>query len=391
MKNIKLVIFDETLRDGEQQVGLFLEDEIKYNLAKLILQTGVNYIALMPIVHEKEKNLIKTLIQEGLNKQIIASTMSHEKFIDHSQKCGVKTIILFHAISDRLLLLRDKEIKSDLSYQKKTIDDQIPQYLIIKIRQRMLTKMIKLFQYAKAQNLKICFAAEDASRADYNFLIECVKSFTPYIEHFILCDTLGILTPEKSYLFVKNILESANNSSLILHFHNDLGLALENTIQGILAGAKGISGTFGGIGERAGNVAIEQVLNGLRLRFGWEVEGINYPALSTTTNYLEKLGIKPNPPYSSGVLHYETGIHVNSLLQDKLSYYPFLYGQPEIWFGKFSGVSNLKYLFEHCLNQTLSKEEYEKLREIIKDISIEQKDSFSTEQILQLLNIKNYF
>lgn len=100
--------------------------------------------------------------------------------------------------------------------------------------------------------------------------------FAPYIEHFLLCDTVGVLNPEKSYIWVNDLLESTQGVALGAHYHNDMGLALENTLQSLMAGAILVSGTFCGLGERAGNVAIEQVLNGLRIRFGIEVEGINY-------------------------------------------------------------------------------------------------------------------
>lgn len=386
MKTIKLSIFDETLRDGEQQVGIFFSSQVKYKLAQLILATGVDYLALMPKVHEVEEILSKNLIKKGFNNNIVASTMSNFNFIDHAQQCGVERIILFHAVSDRLLWLRDDEIKNNSDYKLKTIDDYNYPDLIRKVRQKMLDKIGLNLEYACSQGLKVSFAAEDASRTDFDFLVECINSFSPYIEHFILCDTLGVLTPEKTYIWLKDLIELTHHNNFILHFHNDLGLALENTIQGIVAGAKGISGTFGGIGERAGNVAIEQVLNGLRLRFGWEVEGIDYNALNAVTDYLSKLGIKANPPYSSEALCYEAGIHVNSLLKDPLSYYPFPYGKPEIWSGKFSGISNIRYLVEQYLNQSLSQTQYEQLRAMIKNISIEKECSFSTQEILKLLS-----
>ena len=385
MKIIDLTIFDETLRDGEQQVGIFLDSVVKRHLVRAIAKTGVHYLALMPAIHDSETLLVKSLVSGDFHPQITASTMMGPQFIDLSQECGVKTIILFHAVSDRLLWLRDSKIRQAPKYQHKTIDDQIPFYLITQIRQRMLDKVLINLQYAASQGLKICFAAEDASRADFDFLVECISKFSPYIDHFLLCDTVGILNPETTKFWIRNLLEFSGDTPLTVHFHNDRGLALENTIQAVLAGASGISGTFGGIGERAGNVALEQVLYALKLRYGWEVKGINYDALSNVTKYLEKLGIRANAPYSPEAQRYETGIHVHSILRDRFSYYVFPYGQPEIWFGKFSGASNFQYLFEHYLNQPLPKEKYQEFREKIKTISIRQKCSFSAEEVLQLL------
>jgi isopropylmalate/homocitrate/citramalate synthase len=164
-----------------------------------------------------------------------------------------------------------------------------------------------------------------------------------------------------------------------------MGLALENTIQAVVAGAAGISGTFGGIGERSGNVALEQVLNGLRLRFGWEVDGIDYDALTTISEYLAHHNIRAHPPYSQQAQRHEAGIHVHSLLRDRHSYAIFPHGQPEIWFGKCSGISNVQYLFEHHLRQPLTRDQYERLSLAIKALSIQENRSFSVAEVVQMI------
>ncbi|ELS03505.1 isopropylmalate/homocitrate/citramalate synthase [Xenococcus sp. PCC 7305] len=380
MKKIQLTIFDETLRDGEQQVGIFFDTEIKQTLAHLIAETGIPHLALMPAIHHTEAELVKSLITQGFAKKIVASTMMEKHYIDESQACGATTVILFNAVSDRLLWLRDPE------FREQTREKQTHPQAIAQVRQRMLDKVVAHLKYAKAQGLKICFAAEDASRADSDFLVECIIKFQPYIENFLLCDTVGILTPEHTKFWLRNILElTAHKIPLAVHFHNDHGLALENTIQAVLAGATGISGTFGGIGERAGNVAIEQVLNGLKLRYGWQVEGINYDALAEVVSYLNNQGFRANTPYCSEVLRCETGIHVDSLLRDRDTYYLFPHGEPEVWFGKFSGASNFQYLFENKLQRSLPKKKYQEFREIIKDLSIKHKRSFSGDEVLNLL------
>jgi isopropylmalate/homocitrate/citramalate synthase len=386
MKTITLTISDETLRDGEQQVGLCFAPETKQTLAHLIAQTGVQQIALMPAIHPTEVQLVKTLISEGLSDRIAASTMMARQFIDQSQACGVRQIILFHAVSDRLLFLRDPDISADLTYRGQTIDADIPPSIRQRIRTNMLHKVLEHLRYATKQGLSICFAAEDASRADFDFLVQCIQSFAPYLKQFFLCDTLGILTPEKTFVWIHDLLQSTQDTPLAVHFHNDMGLALENTIQAVLAGATGISGTFGGIGERSGNAALEQVLNGLRLRFGWEVAGIDYDALTQVTCYLEQRGIRANPPYSPAAQRHEAGIHVHSLLRDRQSYAIFPHSQPEIWFGKCSGASNFQYLFEFCLHQPLTRAQYEQLSVALKSIAIRENRSFSLEEVLQMLH-----
>ena len=387
METLDLIISDETLRDGEQQVGLFFED--KAAIAQLIAQTGVQQMALMPAIHATEADLVKRLIDAGLQQQVIASTMMKRSAIDHSKSCGAGQIILFHAVSDRLLFLRDAEIAADLALKGKTIDDDLPAWIVPHCRQRMLDNALTHVRYAAEQGLKICFAAEDASRADFQFLVDCINTLAPYLDQFLLCDTVGVLTPEKAFIWIRDLLEYTSSVPLSVHFHNDMGLALENTIQAVRAGALGVSGTMGGIGERAGNAPLEQVLQGLRSRFGYEVSGIDYDAIAQVVEYLQKRGHRPHAPYSLGAQRHESGIHVSALLRDHKSYTVFPHGQPDIWFGKGSGASNFQYLFEQYLGQPLERAEYERLREKVKAIALKEKRSYSVEEAIALIDRYN--
>ena len=384
MEKINLVVADETLRDGEQQVGLFFED--KAELAYLIAQTGVQQIALMPSIHSTEAELVKTLVGQGLQPQVVASTMMKQAAIDQAKACGVKQIILFHAVSDRLLFLRDPAIGKNPDFAQQTIESNIPFEVVQTSRQKMLDNTLKHIQYATEQGLEVCFAAEDASRADFHFLVEAINAFSPHIEQFLLCDTVGMLTPEKTYVWIQDLRACVTESvPLAVHFHNDMGLALENTIQAVRAGASGISGTMGGIGERAGNAPVEQVLHGLRVRFGWEINGIYYRSLDRVVDYLNHRGYRPHSPYSQMAQRHESGIHVSALLRDHKSYAIFPYGEADIWFGKCSGASNWQYLFEQHLGQTLTQCEYERLRHFIKKTAMAHKRSYSVQQVLELL------
>lgn len=385
MSNLSIKISDETLRDGEQQVGVFFSLATKHKLAHLIAQTGVNGFAIMPSVCDQESELAHTLIADGLTHLITASTMMGKEYIDQAKNYGVKRIILFHAVSDRLLFLRNPHVRLMSEYQGKTIDDNIPSHIINKIRQDALDVIVENLRYAtQVAGLRVEFAAEDASRADFDFLVQCIRSCSPYIEHFLLCDTVGVLNPEKSYIWIHDLLQCTTGVELGVHYHNDMGLALENTLQSVMAGANIVSGTFCGIGERAGNVALEQVLNGLRVRFGIEVEGINYDAIEVVTNYIEQMGIRPARPYSQTAQSHQSGIHVNSLFRDPLSYAIFPHKDVNIVFGKWSGVSNFQYLFEKQLQNPQTRQQYEKMRAVIKSLAIEQERYFTAKEVLKL-------
>ena len=385
MQTLPIKIYDDTVRDGEQQAGLFFSSDTKYKLAHLIAQTGVDAIILMPSVCDQEAKLAQTLVSEGLDRTLSSATLMGKRFIDQAKDCGLKRIVLFQGLSDRLLWLRDPQILQMREFQGKTIDDDIPHHIIEQIRQNALDSIVENLRYATQETgLMVEFAVEDASRTDFDFLVQCLRSFSPYIEYCILCDTVGVLSPEKSYIWINDLLQSTTGVALGVHYHNDLGLALENTLQSVMAGATLVSGTFCGLGERAGNVALEQVLNGLRVRFGIEVEGINYDAIAAVTDYIEQMGVRPWAPYSQLAQRHESGIHVNSLLADPKSYAVFPHNTIEILFGKGSGASNFRYLFEKQLDNPQPKEEYEKMRSVIKSLAIEQERYFTANEVVEL-------
>jgi isopropylmalate/homocitrate/citramalate synthase len=177
MQTLPIKISDETLRDGEQQVGIFFSYPTKDKLAHLIAQTGVDELCIMPYVYEQEAKLVKTLVSEGLDGVVTASTMMGKEYIDHAKNCGVKRIILFHAVSDRLLFLRDPQVRLMSEFQGKTIDDDIPSSIINRIRQNAINVIVENLHYAtKVAGLRVNFAAEDASRADFDFLVVCIRS-----------------------------------------------------------------------------------------------------------------------------------------------------------------------------------------------------------------------
>jgi len=386
LQPISLKVFDETLRDGEQQAGLFFPYETKVELAQLIASTGVDYIDIMPMIDDSEERLVRSLVQDGMGDLITPAVMTGKRFVDHAKACGVKRIILFHAVSDRLMFFRDAEARRSELFKNKPFDDAIPNGVIERIRHRVKEQILECLRYATSPEvgLEVDFAAEDASRADFQFLVECIREFRPYLSYFMLCDTVGMLNPERAYGWVQELREATDSAPLAVHFHNDLGMALENTIQGVLGGAEMISGTFGGIGERAGNAALDQVLHGVRVRFGVEVEGIDYDNVERVAAYLREIGAVAAAPYSPAASRHETGIHVNSLLRDWRSYSIFPFEDPEIWFGKCSGASNFQYLFEKQLDTKLSTAEYQRMRAKIKALSISEGRCFSCQQVKDL-------
>jgi len=180
METLPIKISDTTLRDGEQQAGLFFPHKMKQEFAHLISQTGVSEIEIMPCVCDDETKLVKTLVAEGLKHQIVAATPIKKDFIDIAKDCDLGQIVLFKGLSDRLLFLRDHEISQMKEFQGKTIDDDIPDHIINRIRQNAIDEIVNHLRYATQEaGLRVKFAIEDASRADFDFLVECLRTFSP--------------------------------------------------------------------------------------------------------------------------------------------------------------------------------------------------------------------
>lgn len=382
---LPLQLFDETLRDGEQQVGICFSYRAKVELAQRIARTGVPRIDLMPAIDESEARLLRSLVGSGLRDRLSAATPVGTAFVDQALACGVRRLVVFYAVSDRLLFLRDSEVREDPDWLGRTIDDGIPAALRTGIRDRMVARVLATLQHAKRRNpaVEIDFAAEDASRADPDFLAHCLSAFAPFLDHFLLCDTVGVLRPDAVAPWIED-LTRRSHARLGVHFHNDMGLALENTLRAVLAGATMVSGTFGGIGERAGNVALDQVLTGLQRRHGIEVEGIDYDAVPAITEYLRRQGMQPAAPYSQAAQRHMSGMHVQSLLLDRRSYSAFPDAEPEIWFGKMSGTANFQYLFEKDLGRPLPENEYRRLSAAVKRQARVEGRCFSRDEVLAM-------
>jgi len=361
----RLHIFDETLRDGEQQAGLFFAPELKRELAARIARCGVPQIDLMPAVDAEEEALAREIAQSALADRLTCATPLSTAHIDQALACGARRIILFYAVSDRLIALRDSDNPSASATYR---------------RDHVLDLVEAAVTYATARGLRVDFAAEDASRADGDFLITCIRRLAPRLERFYLCDTVGILEPGTVAPWVRGLLD-ATGAHLGVHFHNDQGFAVANTVEGVRAGAEAVSGTFAGIGERAGNAALDQVLNCLRLRHDIVVDGIDYDAIADVLELLSANGIRPAAPYSAAAQRHVSGMHVQALMHDPQSYSIFAQPEPEIWFGKLGGASNVQYLYERVLGRTLPKPEYARISQWIKRQARREQRCFSPAEV----------
>jgi len=363
----KILICDTTLRDGEQMPGVVFSKSQKIDLAKRISDFGVNIIELMPAISRSETEVAEYLVGIGMKDKVTASTLSRKEHIDLAKSIGLSNITLFTSTSDIHL---NKKLHTT--------------------RKENLEKAVKYVEYAQEQELKVDFAGEDSSRADLGYLIEFINSLDDKVDYFLPCDTMGILTPRQTYEFIRR-LKQETDCKIGLHIHNDFGQATANTLAGIEAGADLFSGTFTGIGERAGNASIEEVVMALRFQYGKQLS-LNYESLGEICDLVEQYSgveLQRHKPISGGnAFSHESGIHVDGVLKYPRNYENFdprLIGrQRRILFGKHSGNCGLRYLFGDRFNDG----QYAEMLQEIKSRAESERTAFSEQETREMFELK---
>jgi len=308
---MKVRIFDTTLRDGEQSPGVALSPENKLNIAKKLDELGVDAIETgFPVISEGEQNAIKMITQENLSAELCGLARTNQQDIDAVVDCGLKYVHTFIATSDIHL-----QHKLHLSQDE------------------ALAKAVESVSYAKSRGLQVEFSAEDATRTDREFLKKIFTAVTNVgADRIDIPDTVGYSTPQYIAEITKDAIE-ATKLPISVHCHNDFGLAVANAISGIQAGAQCAHVTINGIGERAGNASLEELVMALQcLRFdqSWETN-IRTELLYETSKYVSKLAGMPVQPNKAiigeNAFGHESGIHTHGVLSNPLTYEPI---SPEI-------------------------------------------------------------
>ena len=331
---MKVRIFDTTLRDGEQTPGVALAPEQKLNIAKKLDTLGVDVIeAGFPIISEGERKAIKMITSANLKAEICGFLRNNKKEIVAPADSGVKKTHTFIATSD-----------IHLEYKLHLTKDQA------------LEKAIESVEYGKSRGLQVEFSAEDATRTDRSFLKKVFGEVTKAgADRIDIPDTVGYSTPQYMAEITKDAIE-VTKLPISVHCHNDFGLAVANTISGIQAGASCAHVTINGIGERAGNASLEELVMALQcLQFEnkWET-GINTKLIYETSRYISNLvgvPIQRNKAIvGENAFGHESGIHTHGVLSNPLTYEPI---SPELvgrhrWFqvGKHAGIHGINAMLK---------------------------------------------
>ena len=312
MSGTRLTIFDTTLRDGEQAPGFSLRTDEKLKLARQLKSLGVDIIeAGFPIASEADAEAVRMIATHVQGPVIAALARCHRKDIERAawslSPAPRRRIHVFIATSDLHL-----ERKLRIS------------------REECLRTAMAAVKLARTYTDDVQFSAEDATRSDPKFLWQVIEAVIQSGAKTInLPDTVGYSTPDEVASFFETVIARVPSSDQVTfsaHCHDDLGLAVANTLSAINAGARQIECTVNGIGERAGNASLEEVIMAIRVRadrlpYTTGVETREIYASSQLLTALTGEGVQANKAIvGRNAFAHEAGIHQDGMLKDRRTY-----------------------------------------------------------------------
>jgi len=305
-------IFDTTLRDGEQAPGFSLRPAEKLQLARQLDALGVDIIeAGFPIASPADADAVRRIAQEVRRPVIACLARCHRADLEKAawaiKPAARGRIHTFIATSDLHLAAK-----------------------LRMSRDQCLEAAVEAVRYARHHTFDVQFSAEDATRSDLDFLCRVIEAVIKAGASTVnLPDTVGYTTPDETYEFFKTIIERIPNSDAVVfsaHCHDDLGLGVANTPAAVRGGARQVECTVNGIGERAGNAAIEEIVMAFRVRQDRlpYTTGIDSRQLYPSSEMLTRLtgqGVQVNKAVvGRNAFAHEAGIHQDGMLKDRRTY-----------------------------------------------------------------------
>ena len=311
MDNTKIHVFDTTLRDGEQVPGCQLNTEEKVEIAKDLESLGVDVIeAGFPVSSPGDFNSVSE-ISKNVKESII---------------CGLSRAVIMDIDTAAMAL---KEAKRKRLHTGIGASDMHIKYKFNSTREKILAQAVSAVKYARKYFDDIEFYAEDAGRADQDFLAKMVEEVIKAGATVInVPDTTGYTLPEEygaKINFLINSVPNIDKAILSVHCHNDLGLATANTLAGIQNGARQVEVTMNGIGERAGNTSLEEIIMILKahpyLNLHSEIDTLKILALSKKVSRMMNMPVQRNKAIvGENAFSHSSGIHQDGFLKHRENY-----------------------------------------------------------------------
>lgn len=362
----ELKFVDTTLRDGEQTAGVVFANSEKIMIAEMLSDLGINQLEVgIPTMGGDEKDAIKQIVKKNLKSSIMAWNRAVVSDIEQSIDCGVDAVAI--SIS-----------ASDIHIQNKLKTS----------REWVIENMVKATEFAKKNGLYVSVNGEDASRADEDFLIEFIEAAKQAgADRFRFCDTVGVMDP----FTIRNKIERIYNKTkfdIEMHTHNDFGMATANAIGGVLGGANYVGVTVNGLGERAGNAALEEVLMSLIhvLKCHSNIDTRRFKELS---EYVSRASGRELPAWKaivgSNMFRHESGIHADGALKDPKNYEAFdpseVGLERQIVIGKHSGRAAVVNKFREY-DIELDDEVASRVLDVVRSTSVKLKRSLFDKELV---------
>lgn len=304
----EIFLCDCTLREGEQSAGAAFSLEKKLELAHRLDEVGIKQIQVgYPGVSEEDKQIVKTFVAEGFDAEIESISMIHvpnwRHHVEAGLECGVDIVSMQFGISDIRL-----------------------ERVLHTTRAEVLSTISEAVRYAKDQGAFVSFSPTDATRADPDFLIEVVRTLADAgADRLRVTDSMGACGPAGFRAMVEAVVEAVD-VPVGVHVHNDFGLAMANVCAAVEAGAHWVDCVVNGLGERSGNVSLDEVA--MTLQYIYDLDtGIDVGRLTELARLVEKMA-KVSLPQSKPVVGenafaHQLDNHIRGVLTDPAVYEPF--------------------------------------------------------------------
>jgi homocitrate synthase NifV len=363
-------INDTTLRDGEQAAGVAFTAAEKVAIARFLDGIGIPELEVgIPIAGGEEARAIAEIASLGLNAELLGWNRAKISDIKASLACGLQRVHISIPVS---------ELQIALKFGGK--------------RQLILDKLREAMKFALERCSFVAVGGEDSSRAEPEFLLEVAQKAQEWgANRFRFCDTVGILDPFTTYKKVSQLVQQLS-IPVEMHAHDDLGMATANALAGLKAGATSVNTTVNGLGERAGNAALEEVVMALKQIYGLKL-GIDTRKLAELSLLVQQASGDFLPRCKAIVgknaFTHESGIHADGILKNPQTYEPFA---PEdvglshvLTVGKHSGSHLLWQQLQQCGVQ-LERQEARSLLDAVRERAIKLKRSLTQEELLGLVD-----
>jgi len=367
MHDVKIV--DTTLRDGEQTAGVVFANEEKVRIAKLLDKVGVDQIeAGVPVMGGDEREAIEKIVAADLEASIMGWNRAVVSDVKSSIDCGVDAVAVSVSTSDIHI---DKKLNES--------------------REWVLEHMTEATKYAKDHGLYVSVNAEDSTRSDFDFLVEFAEQAREAgADRLRYCDTVGIMTPLETHEEIKK-LKSEVDIDIEMHTHNDFGLAAANALTGVKGGANYVGTTVNGLGERAGNAPLEEIVMALKHLENLDL-GFNTSDFLELSEYVSHASAQDLPVskaiVGSNTFAHESGIHTDGVLKDSETYEAFtpqeVGAERQLVIGKHSGKKAILAKFEMEYGIELSEEEAEALLPKVRSMAVELKRALFDKELVSL-------